>query len=274
MKADRFLLNFLLYLFVSQGGGVGEVTLQEHKPYFLGTALDFVLEHGKEYGLYEPFLNKTSTYDPNRETELEKIFFVRNHTHHYLLGSAQTSSNPSYSSWGHYNYHKQQDITNILLEANNKFRFGHGTNDRFTDIFISEDPWHVGIHGDGHDRPEKYDDKLLSNALSEVTIHEPTGYIDFATGIKDLARRFNAGPDDIHRMLSNYASLKKEGREFVHFVGLRPGWLPDPWGSEIESIPDRTDLDMAICKYTYPHQDERPLQIIGNWTLVLYFDLI
>ena len=37
-----------------------------------GTALDFVLEHGEEYGLYEPFLNKTSTYDPNRETKLEK----------------------------------------------------------------------------------------------------------------------------------------------------------------------------------------------------------
>ena len=53
----------------------------------------------------------------------------------------------------------------------------------------------------------------------------------------------------------------------MHFVGLRPGWLPDSWGAKIQSIPDRTDLDKAVCEFTYPFRARRPLQIIGNWTL-------
>ena len=264
-----FLFQSIIFLLAQTAPGSAK---SDHKPYFLGNAVDFVIQHGQEYALFDPFFNKSSYYDSSKETKLRKHYFVHNHTAHYLLGRAQTTINPEYTLWPHYSFHGVPDIPKDLLEANNKFRFGHGTNDRFTDIFISEDPWvsehELGIEHSRIDFSEQiHNDKLLSQAISKVPVDEPYGYYDFATGIKSLARRFNAAPEDVRKMLSTYTNLKKEGKEFVHFVGLRPGWLPDPWGSEIQSIPDRTDLDRAVCAFTYPYQAERPLQIIGNWTL-------
>ncbi len=274
MRQDNVFLFFLFssVIFFTAQSESGSVK-NDHKPYFVGNAIDFVLNYGHEYLLFDPFLNKTSTStnDFNKETKLRNHYFVHNHTAHYLLGRAQTALNPEYSLWSHYSFHGISDIPKDLLEANNKFRFGHGTNDRFTDIFISEDPWNHQYEsqlGGHYPTMHHYNDKLLSRAMSTIPVDEPSGYYDFATGIKSLARRFNAaGPKDVQRMLLTYANLKKKGREFVHFVGLRPGWLPDPWESEIQSIPDRTDLDKAICEFKYPYEAKRPLQIVGNWTL-------
>ena len=103
-------------------------TYHATKPYFSGTAIDFILKYGESYKLFDIYFNRSMSWPPEEQNEFLRTYRVHNHSKHYLQDITTTAF--GYGKYWNWSFYGPSCNSDEERRINNVFRFGNGANDR------------------------------------------------------------------------------------------------------------------------------------------------